>query len=41
MDILYQRDREIIAFAWPYLAATGMILWPMAQVVDSRAMSAV
>ena len=39
-DFLYQRDREIIAFARPDLAVTGTGLSSAAQVVDIRAMSA-
>jgi hypothetical protein len=31
---LYQRDGEIIAFARPDLAVSGMGSWPVAQVVD-------
>ena len=38
---LYQRDGEIIAFARPDLAVSGMGSWPVAQVVDIRAPSAV
>jgi len=40
-DILYQRDREIIAFARPDLAVSGMGSSSVARAVDSRAMSAV
>ena len=40
-DILYQRDREIIAFARPDLAVSGMGSWPVVPAVYIRAMSAV
>ena len=40
-DFLYQRDGEIIAFAWPDLAVSGTGSWPVAQVAAIRAPSAV
>ena len=40
-DFLYQRDREIIAFARPDLAVAGTGVSSAAPVVDIRAMSAV
>jgi hypothetical protein len=39
-DILYQRDREIIAFARPDLAVSGTGSLSVAQAVGIRAMSA-
>src|SRR5450631_3358100 len=40
-DILYQRDRETIAFVRPDLAVSGTGSWPVAQVAGIRAPSAV
>ena len=40
-DFLYQRDREIIAFARPDLAVSGTGSLFVAQAVDIRVMSEV
>ena len=40
-DILYQRDRETIAFVRSDLAVSGMGSWPVAQVAGIRAPSVV